>query len=121
MSEKTGWVELASENVGKTGGHTSEDDYQDVDVRVCRRGTTYRVNVMVTWGSSQGYGQEHGRRRIMGVSNSLDGAVEAAEAGVILVGLTPEYATQVLSIAHADAVDAEDSEENSTNKGDKCH
>jgi hypothetical protein len=98
---------LARETVGGSNGPGSE--FHTVDVLVSQSRTTDRVRVQVveTWGSDQGYLEEHGRREVVARGDDLDSAVELAldrsrEAGAIddenresvagAAGSPPEYA-----------------------------
>ena len=75
-------TELASESAGKEFGHVPGHTYHDVDVVISERGGKFRCHVVESWGSAQGYDEEHGRREVIGRGDSIREAVrEAADRG----------------------------------------
>lgn len=63
--------ELASESVGKEYGHLPGHQYHDVDVVVSERGEKFRCHVVESWGSAQGYDEEHGRKEAIGRGDTI--------------------------------------------------
>lgn len=101
-----GWKQLATGSKGTPYGHVPGHSYHDVDVTISQRDGKFRVEVLETWGSAQGYDEEHGRNRIVAIDPDLDAAVRIANARSKDADILEEYMIQALSVAHADAVDA---------------
>jgi hypothetical protein len=99
-------TELASESTGVTYGHVPGHQYHDVDVVVSRRGEKFRVHVVESWGSAQGYDEEHGRREAIGRGDSIRDAVRDARGRAKEAGIVCEYLEQSLSKAE-DAAEEE--------------
>lgn len=101
----TSHEELASESAGKAYGHFPGHQYHDCDVVVSRRGEKYRVHVVESWGSAQGYDEEHGRREAIGRGDSIRAAIGDARTRSKDSGIECEYLEQALSKAE-DSADA---------------
>lgn len=107
MSKKSEWKNLASASKGTEYGHVPGHNYHDVDVTISGRdGKLFRVEVLETWGSAQGYDEEHGRNKVVAIDADLDAAVRIANSRAKEAGICSDYMIQALSSAHADAVDA---------------
>lgn len=91
--------ELASESVGVAYGHVPGHQYHDVDVVISRKGDNFRCHVCESWGSAQGYDEEHGRREAIGRGASIRSAVNDARVRAGAAGITCEYLEQALSKA----------------------
>lgn len=94
--------ELANVSVGKEYGHVPGHQYHDVDVVISRKDDRYRVHVVESWGSAQGYDEEHGRVEVVGRGDSLQEAIrearqQANDAGIAEKGA--EYLARALSAA----------------------
>ena len=100
-------VKIASACEGKIYGHVPGHQYHDVYVTIFRRAGGYRCCVAETWGSCQGYDEEHGRREVSGRGESIHGAVEDARRLAENAGIDEEYLTTALSSAEDEAEDAE--------------
>lgn len=103
----TSHEELASTTAGKAYGHVPGHRYHDVDVTISRRGGKHRCHVVESWGSAQGYDEEHGRREAIGRGESVEAAVEAARRRAVQAGITCEYLERALSIAEDSAIECE--------------
>jgi hypothetical protein len=95
--------ELASESAGKAYGHVPGHQYRDVNVVVSTRGDKLRCHVVESWGSCQGYDEEHGRREAIGRGESIRGAVDDARQRSRDAGIDCEYLEQSLSLAEDSA------------------
>lgn len=102
---KREWKILADASKGTEYGHAPGNQYHDVDVTISTRDGRFRVEVLETWGSAQGYDEEHGRNRVVAIDEDLDTAVRIANARAKTAGIREDYMIQALSSAHADAVD----------------
>jgi len=102
---KREWKKLADASKGTEYGHVPGRQYHDVDVTISTRDDKFRVEVLETWGSAQGYDEEHGRNRIVAIDDDMDTAVRIANARAKAAGIREDYMIQALSSAHADAVD----------------
>jgi hypothetical protein len=91
--------ELASESAGAAYGHVPGHQYHDVDVVVSERGEKYRCHVVESWGSAQGYDEEHGRREVIGRGETIHAACRDAESRAKAAGIVSEYFAQALSKA----------------------
>lgn len=102
-----------TETVGRAYGHIPGHDYRDVDVTVTRSSKgRWKLEVLETWGSAQGYDEEHGRREVYACSSNLEKAGEAAERAGLAAGMNETYLVQALSKAiHAADEAAEDDSE----------
>lgn len=99
-------TELSSESAGKAYGHVPGHTYHDVDVVVSERGGMYRCHVVESWGSAQGYDEEHGRREAIGRGDSINGAIRDARQRSRAAGIECEYLEQALSRAEDVAIEA---------------
>lgn len=94
-------------STASTGGdHVPGHQYRDVDVVVSRRGDRYRVHVVESWGSAQGYDEEHGRREVVGRGDSIRHAINDARKRAEDCGITIEYLVQALSMSEDEAEEA---------------
>ena len=98
--------ELASESTGNAYGHVPGHQYRDVDVVVSRKGDKYRVHVVESWGSAQGYDEEHGRREAIGRGDSIREAISNARRRAKDCGIETEYLEQSLCKAEDAAEEA---------------
>ncbi len=112
----TSHEELSTASEGKAYGHVPGHNYRDVDVVVSKRGDKYRVHVCESWGSAQGYDEEHGRREAIGRGGSVEEAVSDARRRAGDAGITYhkarlesdcEYLEQALSKAEDAAMELE--------------
>ena len=95
-----------SSSKGNEYGHVPGHQYRDVDVTIVRtRKGNWTVEILETWGSAQGYDEEHGRKKVIGRGNSLDGAVRDARTKAHEADIDREYMTQSLSCAEAEAAE----------------
>lgn len=92
-------TELASESVGAAYGHVPGHQYHDVDVVVSTRVGKYRCHVVESWGSAQGYDEEHGRREVVGRGESIRSAMAEAVSRGIAADMAVGYLTQAASQA----------------------
>lgn len=99
-------TELASASNGNPYGHVPGHQYRDVDVVVSARGDKYRVHVVESWGSAQGYDEEHGRREVIGRGESVREAVEDARQRAKDAGIGCEWLEQSLTQAQDAAEEA---------------
>lgn len=100
------WTDVASGSKGTKYGHVPGHQFHDVDVTIQHGAKGYRVEVIETWGSAQGYDEVHGRNRVVAIDPDLEAAVRIASSRAQQAGMRQEYLVQALSTAHADAVDA---------------
>lgn len=100
--------ELANESAGNAYGHVPGHQYRDCDVVVSRKGDKFRVHVVESWGSSQGYDEEHGRREAIGRGESIRDAINDARTRSKDSGIECEYLEQALSKAEDSAEEAID-------------
>lgn len=100
--------ELAKASAGKPYGHVPGHYYHDAECVISTAGKgTYRVHVVESWGSCQGYDEEHGRREVIGRGESIEQAcAEAARRGKE-AGMNAEYLTQAVSLAEDEAIENE--------------
>lgn len=92
-------VELSNESAGKPYGHVPGHQYHDVDVVVSRKGDKFRCHVVESWGSAQGYDEEHGRREVIGRGDSIGECVADARDRAGSAGIVCEYLETALSLA----------------------
>lgn len=86
-------TKLADERAGREYGHVPGHEYLDVDVVISVYRQKFRCHVVESWGSAQGYDEEHGRREVIGRGESLREVVanatqRAADAGIGIGSLT---------------------------------
>jgi hypothetical protein len=65
MKMSSGFKTIAEACKGHEYGHVPGHHYHDVEVGVGHKGAQYRAVVLETWGSAQGYDEEHGRRKVV--------------------------------------------------------
>lgn len=99
-------TELAKACHGKEWGHVPGHAYHDVEVMITRRGETFRVHVVESWGSAQERDEEHGRNEVIGRGDSIRAAVEVAHKRATEAGMEAEYLASALSKAEDEAEDA---------------
>lgn len=101
----TSHEELAQQSAGAAYGHVPGHQYHDVDVVISRRGDKFRCHVCESWGSAQGYDEEHGRREAIGRGESIRAAAQDARDRARGAGITCEYLEQALSLVEDAAED----------------
>lgn len=85
---------------GKAYGHVPGHQYKDVDVTIRRtRNGRWSIEVLETWGSSQGYDEEHGRKKVIGRGDDLSEAVRDARQRAQSAGIGPNYVEEAISEA----------------------
>jgi hypothetical protein len=105
--------------VGKKYGHSLGNHYHDVDAFITRSSVgRWAVKLLETWGSSQGYDEEHGRREVSAVGNSLAEVVQEAERKAEAAGIDRSYAIQALSGAEQEAAEEEEQAEEAGGNAD---
>ena len=91
---------------GTEYGHVPGHQYHDVDVTIVRtRKGKWTVEIFETWGSAQGYDEEHGRKKVIGRGDDLNDAVSDARTKAHEADIEREYMTQALSCAEAEAAE----------------
>lgn len=91
---------LAETTVGAPYGHVPGHQYHDVDVLISRSaGGTIRVQIVETWGSCQGYDEEHGRRSVVARDVSLEQACREATVRARTAGIREGYLIEAMSQA----------------------
>lgn len=98
--------ELGKASSGRAYGHVPGHQYHDVDVVISRRGDLYRCHIVESWGSAQGYDEEHGRREAIGRGDSISECVSDARGIAREAGIVCEYLAQALSQAADEAEEA---------------
>jgi hypothetical protein len=101
-------TKLASVSVGTEFGHVPGHQYSDVDVVVSHRPgkTCIRCHVVQSWGSAQGYDEEHGRHEVMGRGLTVDGACSDALAAGQAAGMNAGKLHEAISQARDQAEEA---------------
>lgn len=100
----TSHQELASKSARKAYGHVPGHQYHDVDVVISRKADdSVRVHVCESWGSCQGYNEEHGRKEAIGRGESIAEAIRNARERSKAAGIDMEYLEQALSLAEDEA------------------
>lgn len=94
---------LADVSVGVPYGHVPGHQYRDVDVVISRRDETIRCYVVESWGSAQGYDEEHGRREVSGRGVSIRDAAQDARKRAYRARIECEYLEQAVSLAEDEA------------------
>lgn len=89
--------ELARVSVGDEFGHVPGHQYHDVDAIVTHRAGRFRCQVVETWGSAQGYDEEHRRIEVVGRGNSVAECVRACGDRAAAAGVDAGYLAQSLS------------------------
>ena len=94
-------------SAGKKYGHVAGHQYHDVDVKITRsKSGRWKVEIVETWGSCQGYcEEERGPRIVCAQGTALDEAVLQAGERAEAAGMDKSYLTQALSEAEAEAAD----------------
>lgn len=98
-----GHVEVGSGRA--SNDHYPGRPYHHVKVVVSRRGAAYRCRVLETWGSDQGYLEEHDRSEVIGRGSSV------AEAAAEAKALTQEAGIDGGMLAHALSKAVDEAEE----------
>lgn len=91
--------QLAETCAGNEYGHVPGHQYHDVEVLISRHGDVYRCHVVETWGSAQGYDEEHGRREVIGRGESITRATNQAREDATKAGMDAGYLAQAMSQA----------------------
>lgn len=98
---------LGQASNGNAYGHIPGHQYHDVDVVVsCKAGGKVRVHVCESWGSAQGYDEEHGRREVIGRGVSVREAIDDARCRSKEAGIVCEWLEQSLTQAEDEAEEA---------------
>lgn len=92
-------VLLGESASGKEFGHVAGHQYHDVDAVISRRNGRYRCHIVETWGSAQGYDEEHGRREAIGRGDSIAQAARGALLHAQAAGIESPYLPQALGAA----------------------
>lgn len=96
---------LAEATVGKPYGHVPGHNYHDVECRIyagagiAMAGDGYRVLLRETWGSAQGYDEEHGRRAVSARGTILATVVADAREQAETSGMDMSWVVQAISQA----------------------
>lgn len=106
MKIKDGWTKIAEEEIGVPFGHVPGHQYHDVEAAVMTRGEKIRVVILETWGSAQGYDEEHGRHKVVAIDTELSLAIQTARERAKEAEVCPEFLVQALSQVESDAIDA---------------
>jgi len=94
----------ATGSAGKEYGHVPGHTYHDVDVTITRtRRGNWNVEILETWGSAQGYDEEHGRKKVIGRSEDLSEAIRDARTRAKNAGIGPDYIEEAISEAEQEA------------------
>lgn len=100
-------VVLASKSAGNDYGHVPGHQYHDVDCVVSRsKSGRIRVHLCESWGSAQGYDEEHGRREVIGRGVSVREAIDDARCRSKEAGIVCEWLEQSLTQAEDEAEEA---------------
>jgi len=95
--------------VEKEYGHVPGNNYHDVEATITRSSVgRWAAKLLETWGSSQGFDEEHGRREVSALGNSLAEVVREAERKAEAAGINRSYAIQALSGAEQEAAEEEE-------------
>ena len=98
--------ELAKRSCGTEYGHVPGHQYHDVDTVISQsRDGKFRCHIVETWGSAQGYDEEHGRREATGRGESIQEAAHEAKAIGAEAGMDASYLAQSVSRAIDDATE----------------
>jgi hypothetical protein len=96
----------ATGSAGKAYGHVPGHQYHDVDVTIRRtRNGCWTVEILETWGSAQGYDEEHGRKKVIGRDDSLESAVRDARQRATSADIDPDYTDEAVSEAESEAAE----------------
>lgn len=92
--------QLASTSKGIPYGHVPGHQYHDVDVVVSQsRDGKFRCHIVESWGSAQGYDQEHGRIEATGRGETIKAAVIEAKEISVEAGMDTSYLAQAVAKA----------------------
>ncbi|MDE2469788.1 MAG: hypothetical protein KGL35_13880, partial [Bradyrhizobium sp.] len=88
--------EIARASAGKAYGHVPGHQYHDVDAILTLRKSTgiYRCQLVESWGSAQGYDEEHGRREVATRSGCYLAAMREAQDRAAAAGMDSDYVSQ---------------------------
>jgi|AACY02.7.fsa_nt_gi hypothetical protein len=101
--------ELGTASAGRPYGHLPGGKYSDVDVCISRaKNGTYRCHVVASFGSSQGYDEEHGRTEVIGRGDTIREACADARGRASDTDMNKNYLTEALSKAEDEAEEAVD-------------
>jgi hypothetical protein len=96
-------------SAGERYGHVPGHRYLDVDVTITRaRSGRWTVKLVETWGSCQGYDEEHGRQTVMACARTLEEAVAEANRRAEVADIHKSYTAQALSCAEPEAAAKEE-------------
>ena len=108
-----------SSTVGKEHGHVPGNNYHDVEAAITRSIVgRWAAKLLETWGSSQGCDEEHGRKEVAALGNSLVEVVREAERKAEAAGIDRSYAIQALSGAEQEAAEQEEQAEEAGGNAD---
>ena len=100
-------VKLAFESACSSScGHVPGHQYHDVHCVISRRGDTYRCHIVESWGSCQGYDEEHGRKEAIGRGDTISDAARSASERATQAGMDQGLLAQAVSKAEDAAEDA---------------
>jgi hypothetical protein len=97
MKMSSGFQVIAEGCSGRQYGHVPGHQYHDVEVGVGSKGSQYRAVVLETWGSAQGYDEEHGRRKVAARGTDPRDCLAECVARAHAAGIEGEYLPQALS------------------------
>ena len=106
MKMSSGFETVASGEAGKPYGHVPGHQYHDVEVGIGRRGIQYRCVILETWGSAQGYDEEHGRIKVVARAYDWRKALAGASRRAKDAGINAAYMAQAMSECEDAAADA---------------
>jgi len=96
-------AELASVTVGTPYGHVPGHTYRDVDIVVSKKNDKFRAHICETWGSAQGFDEEHGRREVIGRGDSIRKSLDEALDRAREADITLDLLIQAVSLAEDEA------------------
>lgn len=92
--------ELSATSKGTEYGHVPGHQYHDIDVVISQsRDNRFRCHIVESWGSAQGYDEEHGRREATGRGESIENAASDAKAIGAEAGMDTSYLAQAVALA----------------------
>lgn len=96
---------LATISVGDPYGHVPGHHFNDVDCIVSHRQgkELVRCHVVQSWGSAQGYDEEHGRREVVGRGPTISAACSDAMSAGKSAGIDVEKLVQAITRARDEA------------------
>ncbi len=99
--------ELGTASIGAPYNYVPRHQYSDVDVCISRaKNGTYRCHVVASWGSAQGYDEDHGRTEIIGRGDTIREACAEARDRAMDTDMNKNYLAQALSKAEDEAEEA---------------